>query len=52
MPNRHVVLNYNENVEQIEGTQVQLTTFEDGHMSHIENQLELLAVLSGFLKRV
>lgn len=46
------VLNYNENLEQIEGTQVQLTTFEDGHMSHFENQVELLAVLSGFLKRV
>ena len=46
------VLNFNENVEQIEGTQVQLTTFEDGHMSHIENQAELLAVLSSFLKRV
>ena len=46
------VLNYNENVEQIEGTQVQLTIFEDGHMSHIENQAELLTILSGFLKRV
>jgi pimeloyl-ACP methyl ester carboxylesterase len=46
------VLNYDENVVQIEGTQVQLTTFEDGHMSHFENQVELLAVLSGFLKRI
>lgn len=46
------VLNYDENLEQIEGTQVQLTTFEDGHMSHFENQTELLAVFSGFLKRV
>jgi pimeloyl-ACP methyl ester carboxylesterase len=46
------VLNYAESSEQIEGTQVQLTTFEDGHMSHFENQAELLAVLSGFLKRV
>ena len=46
------VLNYDENLEQIEGTQVQLTTFEDGHMSHFENQAELLAVLNGFLKRV
>jgi hypothetical protein len=36
----------------MEGTQVQLTTFEDGHMSHIENQTELIAVLIGFLKRL
>ena len=46
------VLNYDNNLEQIEGTQVQLTTFEDGHMSHFENQEELLTVLSGFLKRI
>lgn len=46
------VLLYEENRDQIIDTHVQLTTFEDGHMSHIENQAELLAVLSGFLKRV
>ena len=46
------VLNYDDNLEQIEGTQVQLTTFEDGHMSHFENQAELLVVLNRFLKRV
>ena len=46
------VLLYEENRDQILDTHVQLTTFEDGHMSHIENQAELLAVLSGFLKRV
>ncbi|WP_396196675.1 alpha/beta fold hydrolase [Flavobacterium sp.] len=46
------VLLYEENPDQILDTHVQLTTFEDGHMSHIENQAELLAVLSGFLKRV
>lgn len=46
------VLNYDDSLEQVEGTQVQLITFEDGHMSHFENQAELLAVLSGFLKRV
>jgi pimeloyl-ACP methyl ester carboxylesterase len=46
------VLNYDENLEQIEGTQVQLTAFDDGHMSHFENQGKLLAVLNGFLKRV
>lgn len=44
------VLNYEENLEQIEGTNVQLVTFNDGHMSHLENQAELEKVLVGFLK--
>ncbi|SEP88446.1 alpha/beta fold hydrolase [Flavobacterium urocaniciphilum] len=44
------VLNYEENVEQVEGTKVQLVTFNDGHMSHLENQAELEKVLVGFLK--
>jgi hypothetical protein len=47
-----VILNYDENIDQIEGTDVKLHTFPDGHMSHIENQAELLAVLNSFLKRV
>ena len=46
------VLLYEENSDQIRDTHVQLSTFEDGHMSHIENQIELLAVLLGFLKRI
>jgi pimeloyl-ACP methyl ester carboxylesterase len=46
------VLIYNDNLEQIEGTKVQLTTFEDGHMSHIENEKELLKVLLAFFKKV
>jgi len=46
------VLNYDENIEQIEGTKVQLTTFPDGHMSHIENEKELKQVLAEFLKKV
>jgi len=45
------VLNYDENVAQIEGTQVQLTTFEDGHMSHFENKMELLTVLNEFFEK-
>ena len=49
---KDTVLNYEENLEQIEGTQVQLTTFEGGHMSHFENQSELLTVLNSFLKRI
>ena len=46
------VLNYQESLEQIEGTNVALKTFPDGHMSWIENQNELIAVLSGFFKKV
>ena len=40
------VLNYDENVIQIQNTSTKLITFNDGHMSHIENQSELLKVLS------
>lgn len=46
------VLNYDENIDQIEGTKVQLTTFPDGHMSHIENEKELKSFLLDFLKKV
>jgi pimeloyl-ACP methyl ester carboxylesterase len=46
------VLNYDDNLSQIENTKVELTTFPDGHMSHIENQEELLKVFLRFLKRV
>jgi len=37
---------------QIETTKVKLTTFPDGHMSHIENEKELKQVLVEFLKKV
>jgi len=46
------VLNYDENIDQIEGTKVELTTFPDGHMSHIENEKELKSVLLDFFKKV
>jgi pimeloyl-ACP methyl ester carboxylesterase len=46
------VLNYEENLIQIHGTNVKLHTFPDGHMSHIENTEELLGVLLEFFKRV
>ena len=46
------VLNYEENLEQIKGTSVELVTFPDGHMSSIENQTELVTVLAEFFKRV
>jgi len=46
------VLIYDDTIDQIEGTKVELTTFPDGHMSHIENEAEFKKVLSDFLKRV
>ncbi|MGZ9677007.1 alpha/beta fold hydrolase [Flavobacterium sp. GNP001] len=46
------VLNYEETKEQIENTAVKLITFPDGHMCHIENQDELLAVLLSFFKSI
>lgn len=44
------VLKYDENRSQIEGTDVRLVTFPDGHMSHIENREELENTLLDFLK--
>jgi pimeloyl-ACP methyl ester carboxylesterase len=46
------VLNYEENRNQIENTSVELVTFPDGHMSHIENKEELKLVLKDFLKKI
>lgn len=46
------VLIYDDNLGQLENTKVALTTFPDGHMSHIENEKELLQVLMEFLKKV
>ena len=46
------VLIYDDTRDQIEGTKVELTTFPDGHMSHIENEKELKIVLLEFLKRI
>ena len=45
------VLNYEDNLKQIENTTVKLVTFPDGHMSHIENRDELKTVLLLFLKK-
>lgn len=45
------VLNYEENISQIENTQAQLISFNDGHMSHIENRDELFTVLQKFFSR-
>ncbi len=46
------VLNYEETKEQIENTSVKLVTFPDGHMTHIENQDQLLIVLLAFIKSI
>jgi pimeloyl-ACP methyl ester carboxylesterase len=46
------VLNYNDNLEQIENTTVELLSFPDGHMSHIENKEKLLKVLVDFIKKI
>ncbi|WP_306351905.1 alpha/beta fold hydrolase [Flavobacterium sp. '19STA2R22 D10 B1'] len=46
------VLNYNETVEQIEGTAVKLVSFPDGHMSSVENRAELLETLLLFFKKI
>ena len=46
------VLNYEDNLKQIENTNLKLITFPDGHMSHIENKNELKNVLLEFFKGV
>lgn len=46
------VLIYEETIDQIEGTNVVLTTFPDGHMSHIENETALKKLMQDFLKKV
>lgn len=46
------VLIYEENINQVDGTKVGLTTFPDGHMPHIENEMELKKVLVDFLKKI
>ncbi|MBL0014559.1 MAG: alpha/beta hydrolase [Flavobacterium sp.] len=46
------VLQYAENATQIDGTNVQLITFPDGHMSHIENEVEVLKVIADFIKKI
>ncbi|MFC4816133.1 alpha/beta fold hydrolase [Flavobacterium sp. GCM10023249] len=46
------VLTYEDTILQIEGTSVKLITFPDGHMSHIENQEQLLLVLIDFFGNI
>ena len=44
------VLIYRENKKLIENTTIKLISFPDGHMSHIENKLELKIILLDFFK--
>ena len=49
---RDGVLNYEENTNQIENTDVQLLPFPDGHMSHIENNVGTLTAIIDFIKKI
>jgi len=44
------VLNYEDSISQIEDTTGELVSFEDGHMSHIENSEELKTILLNFFE--
>ncbi|WP_264525574.1 alpha/beta fold hydrolase [Flavobacterium sp. N502536] len=44
------VLNYEDSITQINDTTAELVSFEDGHMSHIENKEALKNVLFGFFE--
>jgi len=44
------VLNYEESITQIEDTTAELVSFDDGHMSHIENKEELKIKLAEFFQ--
>ena len=46
------VLIYNENMTQIKNTNAELITFPDGHMSHIENKMDLEKVVLKFLRGI
>lgn len=46
------VLNYEDGLKQIENTSINLVTFPDGHMCHIENGEELKEVLLDFFKGI
>lgn len=46
------VLNYDESIKQLQNTEVDLVTFPDGHMSHIENETQLGKELLQFLKKI
>jgi len=45
------VLDYEDLVDQVNGTNVNKIELPDGHMSHIENQQEVIIALQNFVKR-
>lgn len=45
------VLNHDDSLEQIDGTNVKLVSLPDGHMSPIENREELAGIMLDFLKQ-
>ena len=47
---RDPVLNYNNLLNQVKNTEVEVVEFPDGHMSHIENKDELIIALKRFVK--
>jgi pimeloyl-ACP methyl ester carboxylesterase len=46
------VLLYKDNVSQIVAPNTELISFPDGHMSHIENKVELEKVIASFLRKI
>jgi len=46
------VMNYDENIDQVNGTDVKLITYPDGHMAHIEDRDLLLKDMGEFLKSI
>jgi pimeloyl-ACP methyl ester carboxylesterase len=44
------VLAYQTSLEEAKKTNLELVVFPDGHMSHIENKLELISTLKDFIK--
>ena len=47
-----LVLNFEESEEQAGHSGVEKVILPDGHMSHIENQEEVLSALTDFIKNV
>ncbi|WP_330443239.1 alpha/beta fold hydrolase [Flavobacterium sp. C4GT6] len=46
------VMNYQDSLSQLDGTNVKLITYHDGHMAHIENREALTADLLQFYKAI
>ncbi len=46
------VLNYDENLQMANDGNIETVSFEDGHMSTVENREQLLDVISAFLRKI